>query len=328
VFTPPSLIVDAEDSYAREVGIHGAHPRPIGPIRYSIPAQMVAGARVDLPEPLELLTVRNPSGYEVFFDRVRFPDERQRVEHLAAGTYVLRYESPETGFYQRGESPNLALPQARGTPARIDLLPGYAYPFPVPGTYNAAHGPALIQGTLFDATGKGIPGVRIAVTPAPVIRIPSNPPVNRPWPFSEYLTDEGGQWAVVIPLAADYPAPQPGIPAPPTVTVRFTFPAGPPIDLPNIPFAAGIPTSLNQAALRGTVLRAAGGAVRGATVSVAGEPVTTLSGSDGGWVHYFGLTQANANVNVTATLPDGSNQTQINIPVQARRTVWVLAFRF
>jgi hypothetical protein len=327
-FEAAALIVDAEDSYARELGTHGAHPRSIGPVRYSIPAEMVAGVRVDLPEPLELMMVHNPSGYEMFFDLVRFPDGSKRREQLGPGTYVLRYESPDTGFYQRGEITNLAIPQPRGVSLPVDLMPGYGYPFPGPGTYATGRGPAIVQGTLFDAAGNGIPGVHILVTPPPVIRVPNNPVVNRPWPFSEYVTDEGGQWTLVIPRAADYPPPQPGIPPGNTVTVRFAFPASPPTDLANIPFGAGVPSSLNQAALRGTVLRAGGGPIPGATIAMSGEPDTTTTGTDGEWVHYFGLNQANAVVNVTATLPDGSKQTQNNMPVQARQTVWVPAFRF
>jgi hypothetical protein len=327
-FKTPALILDAEDMYARELGTRGPHPRSIGKVTYSVPAQIVNGARQDLAEPLELVTVRNPSGYDVFFDTVRLADGSIRSFSFAAETYVLRFETPETHVYQRGEQTALALPAARGASLHVDLLPGYVYPYPATGTFPAGRGPALIRGTLFDASGRGIPDVRIALTPTPRIRVSSDPTVTRPWRFGEYVTDDSGQWSLVVPLRGDYPSPQPRLPAGPTVTVRFTFPHGPVTDLPNIRFGSGEETSLRQAALRGTVARAAGGPIAGATIDVSGEPDTTRSASDGSWVHYFGLTQANAVVTVTATLPDGSNQAQMNIPVRARQTVWVPAFRF
>ena len=74
--------------------------------------------------------------------------------------------------------------------------------------------------------------------------------------------------------------------------------------------------------------RAAGGGIGGATIAVSGQAATTRTASDGSWAYYFGLTQVNTLVTVTATLPDGSTQSQLNVPVQARQTVWVPAFRF
>ena len=327
-FKTAAVILDAVDSYARELGIRGRHPRPIGPIRYSIPGEIVAGVRRDFPEPMELVTVRNPSGYALFFDAVRLPDGSLRLFDLPPGTYLLRVESPATRFYQRMEFTNLVLPLARGVSFPVDLLPGYAYPYPVSGTFASGRGPALIQGTLFAAAGTGIPGVRVFVNPRPQIRVSTVPAVSRPWFFSEYLTDDSGQWSLVVPRASDYPSPQPNLPPGPAVTVRFAFPNGTNTDLAAVPFAHGQTTSLNQAALRGSVRRVAGGGIPGATVSVTGQAATTRTAADGSWAYYFGLTQGNALLNVTATLPDGSTQTQLNVSVQARQTVWVPAFQF
>lgn len=325
----PALIVDPEDSYAREAGVRGRHPRPIGPLKYSLVAEMVAGTRHNFSEPLELVIKRNPSGYGLFFDSVRLPDKQVRRIQFANGTYVLRFESDRTQFYQRGEREDLVLPQPRTQSFHIDFKPGYAYPFPGQGTFATKRGPALIQGTIFDAEGRGIPKVTVALNPPPTIQVSTNPVVTRPWPFSEYLTDESGQWLLVVPQAIDYaPTPQPGIPSGSTVTVRFSFPNASSIDLPNIPFAPGQATSLNQAALRGSVVRKDAGPIAGATIEISGEAVRTRSGSDGTWVHYFGLTQANTFVTVTATPPGGQPKQQNQIPVQARKTVWVPTFEF
>ena len=122
-FKTAAVILDVVDSYARELGIRGRHPRPIGPIRFTIPAEIVAGVRREFAEPLELVTIRNPSGYSLFFDAVRLPDGSLRLFDLPPGTYVLRVESPATRFYQRMELANLVLPLARGASFPVDLLP-------------------------------------------------------------------------------------------------------------------------------------------------------------------------------------------------------------
>lgn len=334
-FPSARFILDPQDAYARDSGTRGRHPRPIGPVRYSLLGTVVNNTPQFYPDPLVLSMVRNSSGYDLFFGEIRIRDsrtgaeERRRIE-LADGTYILRFESDGTQFYQRGRI-NLKLPQARAQALVIDFLPGYVYPFPAAGTFAPNHGPALIAGGVFDAAGRGIAGATVALQPQPMVRTDNG---DVPWIYGQYVTDDAGQFCLVVPLAADFPALQQGLPAGNTVTVRFSLPAvppnpaPPPVDLANIPFAPGQPSSLNQAALRGSVRHASGGPIAGASITVTGEAEGTISGSDGTWVHYFGLTQGNAAVTVKATLPDGNFHEVQQVPVQARQTVWVPAFAF
>ena len=95
-----------------------------------------------------------------------------------------------------------------------------------------------------------------------------------------------------------------------------------------MPIVQGSEAGLAQASLRGFVLTGAGGAVPGATVEVQGMPGVTTTESDGSWFYYFDVNQAAFAADVTARLPDGSAQTQVNQQVQPRATVVVPTFRF
>jgi hypothetical protein len=330
-FRNVTIVLDAEDAYARELGIHGRHPRPIGQVRFFVMGQMVAGVRKDFEEPLELLPVRNPSGYQLFFDSVRRPDGQVRQTEFPDGTYVLSVETPDTCFYQHMFRNDLVLPVARGATFAIDLLPGYGYPFPAPGTFRNGFGAGLVRGSFVNASGNGITGAVVSISPQPRIQIPGNPRTTRPWLFSQYLLDSTGQFVLVVPDSREYPAPQPGLPAGNTVSVRFTNGAVS-TTVVGVPFILGGETTLQQTALRGTVLRRGLGVVN-ARVQVQGEPTAAVTRADGSWVYYFALNQpglppASVPRDITATLPDGSSLKVAAFAVQPRATSWVPAFRF
>ncbi len=327
-FRSVTVVLDAEDAYARELGTHGSHPRPIGQVRFSVIGRMVAGARQPFDEPLELVSVHNPGGYELFFDTVRRVDGRHQQMDFADGTYLLRVDTPDTRFYQHLERTDLVLPMRRGTSFSLDLLPGYGYPFPAPGTFRNGFGAGLIRGSFVNSAGEGIEEATVSLTPQPQIQVPGAPPTTRPWLFGQYLIDSTGQFALVVPDAQEYPAPQPGLPAGNTVDVRFTN-GGVPTTVLNVPFVNGAETTLQQTALRGTVLRRGLG-IANARVRVQGEPTDAI---DGTWVYYFalnrpGLPPASVPLNVIATLPGGSALTIPAFPVQPRSTSFVPAFRF
>ncbi len=330
-FRNVTVVLDAEDAYARELGTHGRHPRPIGQVRFSLVGRIVGGVRVPFDESLELVSVRNPGGYELFFDTVRRVDGRQQQTDFANGTYVLRVDAPDTRFYQHLERADLVLPMGRGTSFSLDLLPGYGYPFPAPGTFRSGFGAGLIRGSFVNAEGEGIAEATVSITPQPQIQVPGAPPTMRPWFYGQYLIDSTGQFALVVPDAQAYPAPQPGLPAGNTVDVRFTNGAVSTTVL-GVPFVKGAETTLQQTALRGTVLRRGLG-IANAQVRVQGEPTAAITRENGTWASYFalnrpGLPPANVPLNVTATLPDGSALTVLAFPVQPRSTSWVPAFRF
>jgi hypothetical protein len=317
---PATAILDLDDRWALRRGIHGRHPRPFGAIRYSLVAREVGGVRQPLADPMRLVMIRNPSGYDLFFGQVWFNDH-DRVSRptdfpgrppgrrdspsngsepglLRAdlqGTYILRIESD---YYQTAEQP-IALPSSE-TPYSIGLEPGYRYPFPDPFT---AHGgaPTLLRGTLYATGGAALPRVRVEV----------------PDRSLSYVTNDSGQWVLVFP--DDEPSS--------VVTVRIGWPDGRSEQVPAVAIEQGRSRTLVQAGLRGWVHDAAGLPVRGARVSVSGHAGEALTGVDGSWYFYFGLSQPVAIATVTAVLPDGRALTRPNVQVQPRALVVVPTFR-
>ncbi len=330
-FRTVTVVLDVEDAYARDLGIHGRHPRPIGQVRFSLVGRMVAGVRQDFDEPLELVAVRNPSGYQLFFDTVRRPGGQTQRADFADGTYVLHVETPDTRFYQHVDRTDLTLPMARGNTFRIDLLPGYGYPFPEPGTFRTGHGAGLIRGSFVNSGGQGVAEGVVSIAPQPQIRVPGAPPSTRPWLFGRCLVDGSGQFVLVVPDSSEYPSPQPDLPTGGAVDVQFTD-GGVSTTVAGVPFVLGAETTLQQTALRGSVLRRGAG-VANASVQVQGEATAATTLADGSWIYYFGLNQpglppATVPLNVTATLPDGTSLTVVAFAVQPRATSWVPAFRF
>jgi hypothetical protein len=287
-----TLILDLEDRYARERGTRGRHPRPMGPVTYRLLGQITGGQREDFDPPLELVVVRNPSGYDLCFGRTRSSDGPTR---LLDGTYVLRVDSPH---YQPVEQ-QVDLPQPAAA-YFFDLLPSYAYPFPSE-TLPGGRGPTLLRGEYLARDGSGVAGVTVLV----------------PGRSAPYITDASGRWVLFFP--DDQPTGD--------VTVRFQGPGG--TETVQVVIVAGRASSLRQTALRGFALTTAGVPIGGATITVAGQPAPIRSGPDGGWSCYFPLAQppAAGPVDVTASLPDGRSQTHPSIGVQPRSTVVVPTFR-
>ena len=75
-------------------------------------------------------------------------------------------------------------------------------------------------------------------------------------------------------------------------------------------------------------MRWGGLAVQGAQVTVGGFPNAARTDLNGAWSYYFLPDQADVEVAVTATLPDGTIATQDAIQVQRRGTVVVPTFNF
>jgi len=110
------------------------------------------------------------------------------------------------------------------------------------------------------------------------------------------------------------------------VTVQVSVP-GAPAQRVSLWVTPGSEQALRQPALRGRVLNAAGGPVAGATITVAGRPGATRSDYEGAWIYCFNLDQPTAQVRLTATLPDGRQLTQHNVPVEPGATSVVPPFR-
>ena len=294
--TPACTIFDLEDRFARERGVRGKHPRPFGDISYWLVGQIVGGVRNDFEVPVQLITVRNPSGYDLFFDRVTQKGAASTRMQFEEGTYVVKINAQ---FYQVREH-EIPMPQCNAAHS-IELEPSYAYPFP---TASLSHGggPTLLRGTLHATDGAGIEGATIEVS----------------GDSNTYITDATGQWVLVFDedqSSGD-------------VTVSFTLPDSTIVNVPNVPVSEGQERALAQAGLRGWVLTEAGVGIAGASVQVTGYAGRTQSANDGSWFYYFGLNQGADVVSVTAQLPDGPALTQTNVQVQPRSMVVVPSFRF
>lgn len=292
------LIFDLEDRYARDRGVRGRHPRPIGPLTFRATGRVVGGAMQALSPSLELEVGRSPTGYYLFFGTVLLPGKTRHAHALVPGTYRVVVES---SFYQRLERQDIVVPES-DTPYFFDLESGYAYPFPTESTLSGGRGPTLLRGSLHHPGGEGIAGALIRVAGV----------------SNEYRTDETGQWVLVFPDS------QPSGP----VVAQMDLPDGSVINLPNVGVVQGREAGLAQAALRGWVTTTAGVGLAGATLRVGGHPGGATTASDGSWFYFFGMDQPATTVNVTAVLPDGRSLSASNVQVQPRATVVVPSFRF
>lgn len=293
-----TLVFDLEDRFARGRGVRGFHPRPLEPVKFLATARIEGGVRKEIVPPLELVVTRNGGGYHLFFGTARRHDGERRERALTDGLYAVRVEGR---FYQSAERVDVVVP----TPDRafsFDLRPNYAYPFPSESTLGGGLGLTLLRGTLHTTDGRGVAGATLQVvgTTEPCV------------------TDATGQWVLVFPDTQ----------ASGNVTVRVVLPGGAAQNVAGVPVVRGREAGLGETALRGWLLSAAGGVIPGATVQVQGFADLVTAGLDGGWFYYFDLNQAAATVSVTATLPDGRSQTQINQQVRPRATVVVPTFRF
>jgi hypothetical protein len=301
-------VFDVVDRFAEFLGTRGRHPRPIDRVRFWLLAKMTPGERVELDGPLELETRRNDSGYHVFFGRLLQPGGGVGGTDLSAGTYVVRAESR---FYQPWER-NVQLPLP--TPAlRVNLDPGYDYPFPVVSTPPAVgqvppngppgglHGPTLLRGSVLATDGAGVADAVVRATGS----------------RCRYRTDRTGRWVLVFP--DDEPTG--------TKQVTITAPGQPAVTVP-VDVEQGAETVLRQTALAGRVRTSGGPGVASATVAVEGRPGRTTTNVQGGWSYQFPPDQPNETVQVTALLPDGRQQTRDGVAVRSRTTVPVADFEF
>lgn len=293
--TPAAAIFDPQDRFARERAVRGRHPRPLGALKYWLVARIVNDVRSNFAVPIELVTVRNPSGYDVCFGRCKQHGAAATRCSFEPGTYVLGITAQ---FYQAREY-LIDLPVSQRAQL-IDLEPAYNYPFP---TASARHEgrTTLLRGTVHALDGQGVRGVMVEIAGG----------------SNSYMTAADGQWVLMIGQ----------VPPDERVTVDFKFADGTRIAAPAVEVAAGEERSLVQASLRGWVMTNAGNGIERARVSVSGHPGATFTAADGSWFYYFGLAQGAEAVDVIAQLPGGAALTQSNVQVQPRALVVVPSFK-
>lgn len=312
-FDSPALIFDLEDRYARDRGVHGPNPRPIGPITLDVLGKFEGGNPQPLPTALGLPVVRNESGYYISFGGAKGPDGTILRDALVPGTYLLRIASP-SHFYQPVEGNVDVHPVDEIRKNRVyffDLEPGHAYPFPVESTLSGGKGPTLLRGSVRRTDGSSVAGAQVENV------------ANAARPFK---TDENGEWVLVFP--DEQPTGN--------LSVVVTIPTdnGPAaITINDVLVEQGRASSLRQTVLRGQVVDSVGSGIPGAVVRVDGREGQTMTAEDGLWAYYFRLnefpvSQAGPTVSVTAQHPDGRTLTQTNVEVKPRETLVVPAFRF
>jgi hypothetical protein len=327
------LILNVVDRVGEEVS-RFRPARPVEPLEFWLVSRTEPLPAVDFNPPLRLQVKRNMSGYHLFFGRVRGmasqPGDDRRVA-LENGLYRLRITSP-AGIYQPFEMPvRLPLPNLNrldpsnpnpllrnpldGYTARLE--PGFAYPFGLaafrpadpanpcdPTGLPRRRGPSVLRGGLHNPDGRGRAGAVITATGSD----------------RSARTDERGLWALWFP-AAD------GVVLPHNEDVRIDLGGGIVVDPVNVCVVPGYETSLPETVLTGRVLRR-GVPVRGAVIDVAGFPGESITRTDGSWTYYFPPDQADTNVDLTVTLPDGSSQTRNGIAITSRATAPALLIHF
>ena len=181
------LVLDVQDRFARDRMLNLSHARPLGDIRFFLLSTTVSDRNEVFDPPWEMLMLRNPSGYYLFFNQVRWPNgEKRRLDSLG-NRCKIRIEST---FYQPLER-TIDLP---ARPYQIALEPSYTYPF----VKLASLGSSLLRGTLRQPDGSSIRGARIRVkSNVAASERPDDPAAShRP---NSYLTDSSGQWVLVFP---------------------------------------------------------------------------------------------------------------------------------
>jgi hypothetical protein len=300
-------VFDVVDGFARQRGLAGARPRPIGQVRIFLLADHTPGARRGFAEPPELVLATTRHGYMVNFGLLSQPGGSQRRMAFGAGPYLLRVRADH---YQVADFDNVFLPATQDQPEPYEMVleAGYSYPFPtattpppvqVSGTVTNAL--ALLRGATPHPDGSGVVDA--------VVTAPSASP---------YRTDTDGQWVLVFPD---------GVPASGLVTVTIAAPGVAPVEVLDVPVTAAGEAVLPQTAMRGRI-RAAGVDPRKAVVDVAGAPGVAGVRADGVWAYYFPPTQPATTVTVTATLPDGRDQSVAGVAVTPRTTTTVPDFSF
>ena len=323
-------VFDLQDVHARDRGLQGEHPRPVGSMRFLLVGKVIGNNEPDvIAPPLELILRRNPRGYHLFFGQVQVESPAGRRQHrLNSGTYRLHIVSD---YYQLCEKDVIFPMENHKVPCSVELKPGYRYPFDNAinfsdvdsGGFPAWRGPTLLRGSLYHADGSPIGDATVSLTD----------PLLDPQPM--YTTDANGQWVLIVPVDAFSDSVPDGGVVSRNMSLAFSWPD--PADTQQTvnhtkdveEVKLGAQQSVLQSGLRGWVMQG-GRAAAGAAITIAtngfSEQVNTRA--DGSWYFYIGLDQSiETDVTVSAQLPDGTSQVQTTKFVSGA-TVNVPTFQF
>jgi hypothetical protein len=297
------------DVFARARGTNGNFPAAFGPMRVLCEERDENGQWRALPTPLDAAFLRGPSGTVILTGRtVLQPGRTLPEETIPPGRYRGHIVS---AYYQAHLFEEELRP---GKHSRIELLPGYAYPFPLGSTSAGVTGPTLLRGAIRTFAGVGIAGVSVKL----VHPKPGNVGAT-------YETDESGQWMLMIPDDATFKRIDGEMVL--KGRIEMKLPGAVAFPLAGFDIVRGRENGLAQTAIRGAVLRTSGAAIAGATVTVANHPGRVVSRPGGEWFYYFHPQVPPGVVTITVTAPDGETQRLRQI-VADRAMTTVPTFRF
>jgi hypothetical protein len=305
-------IFDLRDQVRTWQGTQG----PVAPLRtearFAVVASVdAAGNRAPLANPVDLLTVRTPSGYFVWHSLARIGEGPAVRGLLRPGRYFVLVRAPR--YSDLEIALDLPLPAPVVGPHR--MAPGADYEFPGadplrPGQVEQeGTGPTLLRGTLRREDGSGWGDVRVEAQG--FARADASAP----------RTDGAGAWLIAFRDAATG-----------DVTLRFTVPDGTTHDVGQVRVVRGRSASHVQTGLRGLVLSPAGTAAADASI-VASTPAGTFRSRalrDGSFSLFFPPdVHASAPVRVALTV-DWAGQAPLNRNpvVQPRAVTTLQEFRF
>lgn len=256
VWTPELIfnVVDAQRS--TQIG-SGTEYRPTDRIVFQIRQKRTRDAWSDLATPVDVLTVRNSSGYHLFFGRTR-QNGIVRRGGLAAGLYQAWAEC--SGF--KPEPFELPLP-GNASRIRIELKPAADY------AYGA--GVALIRGAIRRHDGTGIMGGAVVCSAPETL---------------DAMTDANGEWAISVVVSA-LPRIN-GKPQFPQVT--FTLPDGSIAAVSSGILTPGLTTRVEQTALSGRIVDVAGEPMTGAQITLTNSQPPVASDASGRWRLFLPIT--------------------------------------
>jgi hypothetical protein len=174
----PLGIFDVRDHYREQQRADGLAATVSGRVRFAVIAVDTPNGRVEPPHWV-LDTRQTLSGLSAFLDRIVDSGRPRIIRKLprAATSVELRVSC------LRFQPKDVTFQPASGQAVRVDLEPAVDYPFDGLATRPDQLGPTLIRGAVRDESGRGIPGIIVAVQEG----------------VYEYRTELDGAWVIVLP---------------------------------------------------------------------------------------------------------------------------------
>jgi len=314
--TSPRMVFDLRDAFL-EWEATSSIRSPRAAVRFFVTHRWEGGEMVPLAQAAELETIRNPSGFTLWFGMLRLPRGCLKRSGFEPGVnHRIRLESPLYSPFLM-ERPLDRHPD----PLVVSIPPGHAYPFSgierVDGDLPGK-GPTLLRGDVHRTQGFDFEDARVqAVDPQNGQALPDSQATSC-W------ASDGGAWVVVF--HRDVPS---GM-----VTLRFTArrrSAGQQYEVGNVQIVRGREARHIQTGLRGQVTGPRGTGLKGVSITVEGLAYHTISLVDGSWSLYFPPDQFinPGSVPVTVTAKTGPGEVlQHSATVEPRSVTSVEEFRF